>query len=126
MVPPPRWSTPEHLARAGTISNGLTAYATSKLGVIYLVHAFARRTGLETYSFNPAFTPGTDLMRDNRVGDTFFRQVGPRLPRVNTQEQAGAIGSGNAAGLSGPQRAFRRSGHTSHRGIELTPAGSLA
>src|SRR6266511_1946313 len=90
MVPPPQWSTPEHLARPGTISNGLTAYATSKLGVIYLVHAFARRTGLETYSFNPAFTPGTDLMRDNRVGDTFFRQIGPRLPRVNTQEQAGA------------------------------------
>jgi len=29
-------------------------------------------------------------MRDNRVGDTFFRQVGPRLPRVNAQEQAGA------------------------------------
>jgi hypothetical protein len=24
------------------------------------------------------------------VGDTFFRRVGPRLPRVNTQEQAGA------------------------------------
>jgi hypothetical protein len=89
-VPPPQWTTPEHLARPGTIRNGLTSYATSKLGVIYLVHAFARRTGLETYSFNPAFTPGTDLMRDDRVGDAFFRHVGPRLPRVNTQEQAGA------------------------------------
>ncbi|WP_431908323.1 SDR family NAD(P)-dependent oxidoreductase [Micromonospora carbonacea] len=90
MVPPPQWSTPKHLARPGAISNGLTAYATSKLGVIYLVHAFARRTGLETYSFNPAFTPGTDLMRDNRASDTFFRKIGPRLPRVNTPKQAGA------------------------------------
>ena len=24
------------------------------------------------------------------MGDTFFRQVGPRLPRVNTPERAGA------------------------------------
>ena len=54
------------------------------------VHAFARRTGLETYSFNPAFTPGTDLLRDDRVGNAFFRYVGPRFPRVNTLEQAGA------------------------------------
>ena len=90
MVPPPQWSTPERLARPGTIRNGLTAYATSKLGVIYLVHAFARRTGLEVYSFDPAFTPGTDLLRDDRAGDTFFRRIGPHLPRVNTQEQAGA------------------------------------
>jgi hypothetical protein len=29
-------------------------------------------------------------MRGNRVGDAFFRHVGPRLPRVNTQDQAGA------------------------------------
>jgi NAD(P)-dependent dehydrogenase (short-subunit alcohol dehydrogenase family) len=98
MVPPPQWSTPERLARPGTISNGLTAYATSKLGVIYLVHAFARRTALETYSFNPAFTPGTDLLRDDRVGNAFFRFVGPRLPRVNTLEQAGAQLAGVANG----------------------------
>jgi NAD(P)-dependent dehydrogenase (short-subunit alcohol dehydrogenase family) len=98
MVPPPQWSTPERLARPGTISNGLTAYATSKLGVIYLVHAFARRTALETYSFNPAFTPGTDLLRDDRVGNAFFRYVGPRLPRVNTLEQAGAQLAGVANG----------------------------
>src|SRR6188474_689436 len=47
MVPPPEWSTPERLARPGTINKGLTAYATSKLGVIYLVHAIARRMHLE-------------------------------------------------------------------------------
>ena len=30
------------------------------------------------------------LLRDDRVGNAFFRYVGPRLPRVNTLEQAGA------------------------------------
>jgi len=90
MVPPPEWSTPERLARPGTINKGLTAYATSKLGVIYLVHAIARRMHLEAYSFNPAFTPGTSLLRNDALGDLLFRRVFPHLPGVNTLDRAGA------------------------------------
>jgi NAD(P)-dependent dehydrogenase (short-subunit alcohol dehydrogenase family) len=98
MVPTPRWSTPERLARPGTINNGLAAYATSKLGVVYLVHAIARHLGQEAYSFDPAFTPGTSLLRDDRLGNLLFRHIFPHLPGANTPEQAGAQLSAVASG----------------------------
>lgn len=41
-------------------------YARSKLGVIYLVHALARRVpeGVDVYTYNPGAVPGTRLMRE--------------------------------------------------------------
>jgi NAD(P)-dependent dehydrogenase (short-subunit alcohol dehydrogenase family) len=72
MVPAPRWenvralATPREGAKAETAREGRTAYSTSKLAVIYLVHALARRlpTGVDVYSFNPGYVPGTGLVRD--------------------------------------------------------------
>lgn len=71
LVPGPRWDEPTRLATPGTgqeaqtATAGRTAYSTSKLGVIYLVHALARRLppGIDVFSFNPSLTPGTDLVR---------------------------------------------------------------
>lgn len=90
LVPAPRWADPARLARPGAVGNGRAAYSTSKLGVVYLVHALARRLPQDVYTFNPGFTPGTGLVRYNRVGDFFWRRVLPHLPGVNTAEQAGA------------------------------------
>ena len=72
LVPPPRWTSPEALARPGTgaeaqrAKSGQRAYTTSKLGVIHLVHELARRapTGVDVYSFDPLMMPGTGLARE--------------------------------------------------------------
>jgi NAD(P)-dependent dehydrogenase (short-subunit alcohol dehydrogenase family) len=72
MVPGPVWRSPEVLARTGafpepdTATGGRTAYSTSKLAAIYLVHEYARRlpTGINALAYNPGFVPGTDLARN--------------------------------------------------------------
>ncbi|MDS1115519.1 SDR family NAD(P)-dependent oxidoreductase [Gordonia westfalica] len=71
MVPAPRWMSPVELARPGafggsTPAAGRTAYSTSKLAAIHLVHEWSRRLpdGVEIVSYNPAYVPGTDLARD--------------------------------------------------------------
>ncbi|WP_109522583.1 SDR family NAD(P)-dependent oxidoreductase [Nocardia aurea] len=72
MVPAPRWDDVRTLATPGTgpgaasVSEGRRAYSTSKLGVVYLVHAFARRLppGVDVYTYNPGLVPGTGLARD--------------------------------------------------------------
>lgn len=67
-TPPPRWTGAASLAtpRPGGISAGGRAYATSKLGTVYLAHALARRLppGVDVYSYNPSLVPGTELLRD--------------------------------------------------------------
>lgn len=105
LVPPPRWAAPEALARPND-QKGRGAYATSKLAVLYLVHELARRMpDVDVYTFNPAFTPGTGLVRDDRIGDVLFRRVFPLLPFVNTVEAAGdqlaAAMTGSRPGPSG-------------------------
>ncbi|MDP5314971.1 hypothetical protein [Streptomyces poriferorum] len=72
MVPGPAWRSPNILARPGafprpdTASGGRTAYSTSKLAAIYLVHAYARRlpAGVDAVAYNPGFVPGTGLARN--------------------------------------------------------------
>jgi NAD(P)-dependent dehydrogenase (short-subunit alcohol dehydrogenase family) len=72
MVPGPAWQTPDVLARTGafpkpdTTTAGRTAYSTSKLAAIYLVHEYAHRlpTGIDAVAYNPGFVPGTDLARN--------------------------------------------------------------
>lgn len=72
MVPAPRWdglpaiAAPRDDARARTASEGRIAYSTSKLALLYLVHALASRLppGLDVYTFNPGYVPGTGLVRD--------------------------------------------------------------
>ncbi|MGW4493401.1 SDR family NAD(P)-dependent oxidoreductase [Streptomyces sp. NPDC004376] len=94
----PRWETPEHLAtpRAGGAREAGRAYATSKLGVIYLTHALARRLpdGVGVHSYNPALVAGTDFFRHapgpvRGVLDGFFR-LQRVLGRDMTPRQAGA------------------------------------
>ncbi|MEU0244241.1 SDR family NAD(P)-dependent oxidoreductase [Streptomyces sp. NPDC006235] len=71
MVPGPSWKSPDVLARAGafprpdTAVAGRTAYSTSKLAAIYLVHEYARRlpAGVDAVTYNPGFVPGTGLAR---------------------------------------------------------------
>lgn len=71
MMPGPQWRPPDVLARTGAFTDpdgataGRTAYATSKLAAIHLVHEYARRlpSGVDVVSFNPAFVPGTGLVR---------------------------------------------------------------
>ncbi|MEV8377243.1 SDR family NAD(P)-dependent oxidoreductase [Kribbella sp. NPDC056861] len=66
-VPKPRWESPKSLAtpRPGGFADGSRAYATSKLGTIYLVHALARRVpaGVVAFSYNPGLVGGTELFR---------------------------------------------------------------
>lgn len=71
MVPGPEWKSPDVLARPGafprpdTAAGGRTAYSTSKLATLYLVHAYARRlpAGIDAVAYNPGFVPGTGLAR---------------------------------------------------------------
>lgn len=88
MVPGPAWQPPEVLARPGAFPNpetataGRTAYATSKLATIYLVHEYARRLpdGLDAVAFNPGFVPGTGLARNAGPAARFaMRRVLPAL-----------------------------------------------
>jgi NAD(P)-dependent dehydrogenase (short-subunit alcohol dehydrogenase family) len=72
MVPGPAWKSPELLASTGafpkpdTAVGGRTAYSTSKLATIYLVHEYARRlpAGIDAVTYNPGFVPGTGLARN--------------------------------------------------------------
>jgi NAD(P)-dependent dehydrogenase (short-subunit alcohol dehydrogenase family) len=101
IVPKPRWSAPERLARVGafpepgTITAGRTAYSTSKLAAIYLVHEYARRLphGADVVSYNPAFVPGTDLARDASAAARFaMRRVLPLMaltPLATSRAEAG-------------------------------------
>lgn len=99
VVPPPRWTDPRELARPGegTSREGRRAYATSKLGVIYLVHALARRlpAGVDVYSYNPGFVPGTGLVRDaHPVARAVVAGVGNALrltPFATGQARAGRL-----------------------------------
>ncbi|MFE3291172.1 SDR family NAD(P)-dependent oxidoreductase [Rhodococcus sp. NPDC059234] len=73
MVPGPVWpDDPARLARVRafarpeSVAAGRTAYSTSKLAAIYLIHEYARRlpAGADIVGFNPGFVPGTQLARD--------------------------------------------------------------
>lgn len=101
MVPGPQWHPVETLARAAAFPDpsgstaGRTAYSTSKLAAIYLVHEYARRlpAGLTITSFNPGFVPGTDLARDADAISRFaMRRVMPLLtltPLATSPSRAG-------------------------------------
>lgn len=101
LVPAPRWSEPHVLAKPGafpdptTVAAGRTAYSTSKLAAIYLVHEWARRlpAGVEIVSYNPSLVGGTGLARAAGPGDRFvLRWIIPVLsltPLVDTVTGAG-------------------------------------
>ncbi|MET9817606.1 SDR family NAD(P)-dependent oxidoreductase [Streptomyces sp. NPDC006355] len=101
MVPPPAWKSPDVLVRTGafpepdTAAGGRTAYATSKLAAIYLVHEYARRlpTGIDAVAYNPGFVPGTGLARDAGPLTRFaMRRVLPLLALTPFATSSNAAG----------------------------------
>ncbi|WP_179892205.1 short-chain dehydrogenase, partial [Streptomyces sp. rh34] len=101
MVPGPVWKSPGILARTGafpephTAAAGRTAYATSKLAAIYLVHEYARRlpAGIDAVAYNPGFVPGTGLARNAGPASRFaMRRVMPVMaltPFATSRSAAG-------------------------------------
>jgi NAD(P)-dependent dehydrogenase (short-subunit alcohol dehydrogenase family) len=88
MVPAPDWRSPDVLARPGafprphTTFAGRTAYSTSKLAAIHLVHEYARRlpAGTDAVSYNPGLVPGTGLARNADPFSRFaMRRILPAL-----------------------------------------------
>lgn len=102
LVPAPAWSAPDVLARPGAFTEpesaaaGRTAYSTSKLAAVHLVHAWvdALEPGVDIISFNPGLVPGTGLARHaGRGAQLMMRVLGPVLtltPLATTSTQAGA------------------------------------
>ncbi|UZN03455.1 SDR family NAD(P)-dependent oxidoreductase [Cellulomonas sp. S1-8] len=89
LVPAPRWSDPATLAqpaafpRPSTAVAGRTAYSTSKLAAVHLVHAWARHlpVGVDVLAYNPGFVPGTGL---TRAASPVARFVAGRVLQVLT------------------------------------------
>lgn len=103
MVPGPRWRPAETLARVGAFpapastTAGRTAYSTSKLAAIYLVHEYARRfpATWTVAGFNPGLVPGTGLARDaDAVSRFVMRWIMPALtltPLASSPARAGRL-----------------------------------
>ncbi|WP_460429154.1 SDR family NAD(P)-dependent oxidoreductase [Amycolatopsis endophytica] len=114
-TPPPRWAAPAELAtpRHGGPQAAGRAYATSKLGTIYLTHALARRLppGVGAHSYNPALVAGTDFFRAapqplRAVMQGFFR-LQLALGRGMTAERAGRrLAETILAGMPGPSGGY--------------------
>lgn len=102
MVPGPRWQPVETLARVGAFRDpsstraGRTAYSTSKLAAIYLVHECARRfpATWTITGYNPGFVPGTDLARDaDPVSRFAMRRIMPLMTLTPFATSPGKAGS---------------------------------
>lgn len=101
MMPGPSWQDPARLARTSafpapeTVAAGGTAYSTSKLAAIHLVHEYARRLprGVDVVAHNPGFVPGTGLSREAGPAVRFvMRTIMPwttLTPLASTRRQAG-------------------------------------
>jgi NAD(P)-dependent dehydrogenase (short-subunit alcohol dehydrogenase family) len=108
LVPGPVWRDPDALvlpatdSAASTRAAGQTAYSTSKLAVIYWVHALARRLpdGVEIFSFNPGLVPGTGLARNfSAPGRFVFGRVMPLLVLTRFASTVATAGDNLAAAL---------------------------
>lgn len=107
MVPAPIWKRAEILAHIGAFSNcqsanaGRTAYSTSKLAAIYLVHAWSRRLP-HVVSFNPGLVPGTDLARDaGALSKLAMKRILPLLISTPVATSRDAAGRALAATVLG-------------------------
>ena len=87
LVPPPRWADPAAQAipdpaGAHDRNAGARAYATSKLDVVHLAHAWAARgeTHFRVNAFDPGLMPGTGLARaQSGAGLWAWRHLMPTL-----------------------------------------------
>ena len=112
MVPAPAWRPVDQLARPGTADHadsataGRTAYSTSKLAVIYQVHALARRlpVGVSVYAYNPGLVPGTGLQRDAGPFTRFvFGAIMPLMTITPMASRPETAGANLAAAVIGPE-----------------------
>ncbi len=109
LVPAPRWTSPARLSRPGAFggaspSAGRTAYSTSKLAAIHLVHEWARHLpdGIEIVSYNPGYVPGTDLVRAASAPQRWAnRWVVPGLTLVSPLDRPAAAGRRLASAILG-------------------------
>lgn len=101
MVPGPQWHPPHVLALTGAFTNpatvtaGRTAYSTSKLAAIHLVHEYARRLpqGVDVIGYNPGLVPGTALTRDAGALSRFaMRRLMPLLSLTPLASSPGTAG----------------------------------
>src|SRR5258708_32498259 len=101
IAPEPDWRAPAVLARTGafpkpdTTAGGRTAYSTSKLAAIYLVHEYARRlpAGIDAVAYNPGFVPGTGLARNAGPLSRFaMRRILPVMALTPFATSRGAAG----------------------------------
>jgi NAD(P)-dependent dehydrogenase (short-subunit alcohol dehydrogenase family) len=119
MVPSLDWPGTEAAARGSASQASRSArarmrtYARSKLAVIYLVHALARRVpeGIDVYTYNPGAVPGTGLNREaspagQRIGQILVH--GLRLtPFAMDPRKAGVLLAEAAGGpRPGPNGAY--------------------
>ncbi|PPS90880.1 SDR family NAD(P)-dependent oxidoreductase [Streptomyces sp. MH60] len=114
MVPGPAWKSPDVLARPGafpkpdTAAGGRTAYSTSKLAAIHLVHEYARRlpAGIDAVAYNPGFVPGTGLARNAGPVSRFaMRRILPLMTLTPFATGRGAAGRYLADVVLGTTRA---------------------
>ncbi|MFE0751254.1 SDR family NAD(P)-dependent oxidoreductase [Gordonia sp. NPDC058843] len=113
MVPAPQWTTPARLSRPGAFggaspSAGRTAYSTSKLAAIHLVHEWARRLpdGVEIVSYNPGYVPGTDLAREASALQRWMNKwVLPGLALVSPLDRVPTAGRRLASAILGAPQA---------------------
>lgn len=98
-VQPAKWRDPADLARPapadgpGGFRAASTAYATSKLAVLYHAHELQRRAGdgVHVVVYEPGWMPGTGLGRGApAVLQALGRGLG-RLPGVATPARSGAV-----------------------------------
>ncbi len=102
IVPGPAWRPATELARPGAFPDparvraGRTAYSTSKLAVIHLVHELARTlpSGVRIVAFNPGFVPATGLIRHADSASRLVMRTLMRLliltPLASRVSEAGA------------------------------------
>jgi NAD(P)-dependent dehydrogenase (short-subunit alcohol dehydrogenase family) len=114
LVPVPRWEDPMDLAQpergedADTLTAGRRAYSTSKLGTLYLAHAFARHTkaGQTVDVFDPGMMPGTGLARNaslvQRIGWNLMRPMARWASGMSTPDRSGLTLARMAMGELGP------------------------
>lgn len=101
MVPGPVWREPGILARTrafedpASVRAGRTAYSTSKLAMIHLIHEHARRLppGVDVLGFNPGLVPGTGLARDAGAATRFaMRRILPLMTWTPLATRAAVAG----------------------------------
>lgn len=110
--PPPVWDDVEQLATPGggpdlpgSTKAGGRAYSTSKLAVLYLVHALARRRpDVDAYAFNPDLVTGTGLVGDHsRWARAAFASMTPLFRATGYSLSPAAAGRLLADVAAGPR-----------------------